>query len=529
MRLQVAQALVLDALYQVLDNKVFRVLTVVTGVLVLVPLLIAFREEEVVILFGFETYTYEGLFATLGQMLGYSQNEVSALSELELRELAIDGYQRILIDALVGTIGILLCLAATTFFVPRMIEKGTADTVFSKPVSRLSLLLARYFTGILFVGILSGFLVFGTHLTLLLASGYSDSAFLWTVPALIYKFGIVYAFTMLVAVVSRSTVTALILTIIFVPLNGCIHSGWSFEQMQQEVIAEQMGEGTDPVEASEERAEEMSESSLGRVFVLGLRTFRALHYMLPKTGDAMTIARKLRSSIAGESIVFRDAEVDFALLSLPDGFDVVPETARGPLEDFTPVVEGDRLFFAAGLGGTVDEAFLVIRKRAPLEIPVGKSGRTKTESSRLGIDLVEDWVEEDDAKTLVNEDTAVLADNTVWSRFARELTWIWDRNGEAWEVRTLVLKESDRILTFQLQAKSGYLEENEAVRRHFAGRDYKFEGQQVARVDADQWYAAKLDWTAPWRFNIFFSIGSSLGFAAIMILLAWARLARMDF
>ena len=51
--------------------------------------------------------------------------------------------QIVFIDYLAGTVGIFMCVAATVFFVPRMLEKGAADPLFSKPVSRWSLLFAR--------------------------------------------------------------------------------------------------------------------------------------------------------------------------------------------------------------------------------------------------------------------------------------------------------------------------------------------------------------------------------------------------
>src|SRR5258707_1022079 len=48
-------------------------------------------------------------------------------------------------------------------------------------------------------------------------------------------------------------------------------------------------------------------------------------------------------------------------------------------------------------------------------------------------------------------------------------------------------------------------------------------------IEAEVWYARRLDWTAPLRHNIFFSILSSLCFALLLFALAAWKLKRIDF
>ena len=67
MKVSAVSALFQDALYQVLDNWVFRILAVLTGCLVLVTFLIGFREDEVVLLFGLKTWSYADLTHNFGQ------------------------------------------------------------------------------------------------------------------------------------------------------------------------------------------------------------------------------------------------------------------------------------------------------------------------------------------------------------------------------------------------------------------------------------------------------------------------------
>lgn len=524
MRLGVAQALVLDALYQVLDNKVFRVLVVVSATLALFPLLVQFRADEVVILFGYERLGYDELFRTVGQFFGVPLQAVAALSELEMRDLAVETYQTLLVEGLMGTVGLFLCVAATTFFLPTMLEKGTADTVFSKPVSRFSLLLARYLTGILFVGLLGGGLVLGTYLTLFLTSGYSDPTFLWSIPALVYTFALIYAVAMLVAVLSRSAVTALVVTFVFIPLNGCSHIAWKAIRMQTEVRELQAAE-----DGKEKEVEQAASSDGGGPLETFFKAFSAMHYVLPKTGDAMPLARKVRSTLRGDDFVFRDEDLDFELLSLPEGFEPLDASHHEALEDWAPASDVDEILFAAGHQGVRDEAVLLVRAHETREFPIGNSGRTRRESSRSVASDLEDWVEDGESRQMKSEDMVGVAEGTPWQRAARELEWTRETDGASWEVRTLILSEPEHIVTFQLQVREGWLEEHDDARRHFGGREYRFAGQQMSRQDPGLWYEARLDWDAPWRFNAFFSIGSSLGFAAVMILLSWWRLSRIDF
>lgn len=535
MRPAVARALVRDALYQVLDDKVFRVLAVVTGVLVLVPLMIAFRREEVVVLFGFARYSYREVFSAFGQLLGVSAEEIGGLASLEVREVAVDGYLSLLSKGLLESLGVYLCLAATAFFVPRMIEKGTADTVFSKPVSRTALLLARFSTGVLFVGMLSGALVVGTHVTLLLSSGYSDPAFLLAWPALVYKFALVYSVTALAGVVTRSSVAALVVSLMFFPFNGCVHGLWNTVQMEAEARR-----GLDEPEPEEQAAE--PKSALDHFVTLLVRGFHGLHYALPKTGDAMTLAELVSDSLGAREAAFRDEGAGFSLLSLPAGFRALDGAGRADAARLLPPADREAVAFAAG---EEQGARVVVVARAPRETPVGSSGRVRQETELRAVKALEDWIEDEASGRLLTQKSAedpalaplveavrprddeVLANGTPWLRPVRRLDWTAEVDGTTWVVRTLVREEKSRMLYLQLQAPAARVLAQPDALAWFGGRDFRFD-EQLAR-DAGQWYAARLGWTAPWRFNAFFSLGSSLAFAALMLAVAAWRLSRIDF
>ena len=544
MNTTVLRALLLDALHQVLDNKVFRILVVVIGLLVLLPLLLGFKETGVEILFGAWSFPYATFIDGLGGMLGGSENALSSMTDSEVQEICVQLYQGFITDGLMGNLGIFICLAATAFFIPQMIEKGAADTIFSKPVSRLTLLLARYITGVLFVGLLSTLLVVGTHLSLLAGSGISDPAFLWNALTLTYQFSLLYALTVLVGVLTRSTVASILLSVLFLFFNGFIHLVWTGIQMGEEgemEIAEPLEGNESSISISvngEERTDEelileASEGDPGWFITLLWNSTQVLHYSLPKTGDAETIAAKLRGSFgdSGDS-PFKDEQMAFELKSLPPGFESFDPVGLGSKSELFPPADDGTIVFAAREANNPDGARLLIYRRAVTEAPSGLSGRMRRENSRAVEKLFEAWLAADESRQQVSLERLKIADGTTWSHSARDFRWTAFRSDKTWNVRTLIAKDGDWFGMLQLEVPEG-AEENEAVAEHFGGRDYMFGsgsliGMQAARSPS-AWYAEKLDWTAEWKYSIWFSIGSSLGFVLICLALAGFRLSRIDF
>lgn len=291
----IRRALIQDAIYQVLDNKVFRILMFVVLLMVGLTFAIGFREDEVVLLWGVKSYFYEDFLEYMGFMFG-------DLGSVASQRDVISFVQVLFIDYLAGTVGIFICVAATVFFVPRMLEKGAADPLFSKPVSRWSLLLARYVSGLVFIAFLSTALIGGMHLGLMLNSGYSDPTFLWSIPTMVYLFALVSAFSTLFGVLTRSTVATLLLTLMAWGFTSIVHLGWSgYEFAQERELLS--GESTAPDDVTEEL------DWLVDILVAGLQT---AHYVLPKTQDADRIAQLTRETVNSELFVRyeRTFEVD---------------------------------------------------------------------------------------------------------------------------------------------------------------------------------------------------------------------------
>ncbi|HEV8113460.1 MAG TPA: ABC transporter permease [Planctomycetota bacterium] len=514
MKRVVARALLQDAFSQVMDNKVFRLLVLASITLIAPAFLIGFREDGIHILFGWKLITYQELFATVGARVPHVK---------DLNVEVIQGLQTAIVQGLAGGLGIMFCIAATAFFVPRMLEKGAADTLFTKPLSRVVLLLSRYIAGLIFVGVLSFLLVLGIHLGLLLVSGYSDPAFLWCTLTLVYVYALVQTVSLAVGVFTRSSVAAILTTVIFFAFNGCVHSFW---------IGKEWNTERNSVERENDADEPPSPVETG-VPVLKLlgATLDALHYTLPKTSDADVLTKKLRTVLAGHSNVLTDEAGKLAIDRDPEGF--VLEGPGGnvdllqtPATWISRVPDGSesarmtlsrrsRLVERPGTAGSPPRISHQSTGQAAsecLKSLVGRpeivnAGKEHQQSMRVSHDVVR-WSETDSGGTLERERAFFAVDDWIYELDVRARAGA-DARPEPSSGSGMSDRRADRIDQFM--------------------RGVRVTKDEAAYSDPGAWYAARLGWTSPVKFNAFFSIGSSLAFAALMLGIATWRLSRIDF
>jgi ABC-type transport system involved in multi-copper enzyme maturation permease subunit len=480
----ILRALYLDAYYQVLDNKVFRLLAVLVCALVLPTFVFGAREQGLVILFGVKTISW----ASLSWLVGGTHNP----------DLIVQRFQDIVVSGLAGSIGILFSIAATAFFVPRMLEKGAADVVFSRPVGRTLLLFARYCAGVLFVAILAGSLVLGMHLGLLLVSGRSDPAFLWSILTIVYVFALVHAVSILVGVLTRNSVAALLATILFFTLNGCVHNVW--------ILSEYAREQTQ-VQPEDDPAAVPREDGVPKLLYQGLD---ALHFVLPKTTDADLIVRKLRSAIVDSAPIVRDSVTGTRLAESPQGLTLVGAPGDRDLER-------EAAHWKSAPGSEAESEVTFRREARVLE---GKPRSARTAARTLSTEL------EKSGKTLTpapgpEPDARLRPEIVCWKESSSE--------GE-WSRATAYLSLGDWLLV--VESRQRPVSESGAgagdLARSFFRR-IRLDENDPRGMDPVHWYERQLDWTAPLRHNIFLSIGSSILFALLVLALAAWKLRRIDF
>ncbi len=487
-------ALFEDAFRQVLDDKVFRLLVVLALILIVPTFLIGFRPDGISLLFGWKTWGYDELLRAFGGGAGLKVDDVHIA--------VISGIQELIVQGVAGTVGLLFCIAATAFFVPRMLEKGAADTLFSKPVGRFTLLLARYAAGVLFVAFLSFFLVLGMHVGFLVGSGHSDPAFLWSALTLTYVFALVHSMSVLVAVLTRSSIAAILTTLIFFVFNGCIHKGWIQVQHAQAVEAEARARGEEEAPA---------ESKFGFL----IDTLGVMHWVLPKTTDADYVVAGLRRSLTEAPAALRDANGYLSVVGVPEGFGregaTIVDIAESPASWISRDAEA--------------------KERARVTL----SRRTRRDPAAEGKLRSPSWYASEFSKATDKEPTTV--EKPVRAGRPRtdafDVAWVrWRVRGESADTHRArgFLAVDDALYEFDaaFQPHYGTNDERDEVLKDLL-TEVRIDKRSAETQTPEVWYSRQFGWTSHWRFNAFVSIATSVLLAVFLLLIARWRLRRIDF
>lgn len=166
-------------------------------------------------------------------------------------------------------VAVILGLISTAGMIPDLIQSGTIEAVLSRPIGRVRLLLTKFVGGLLFmtlqVGVFSAlaFLVIGVR-----GGSWAWEIFL-AVPIVVAMFSYLFAICVLLGLVTRSTIAALLLTmliwmIVFIVNMGdgiavSIHESIKAQQRVQEARVERMERNATQVLLDEHNAERADE------------------------------------------------------------------------------------------------------------------------------------------------------------------------------------------------------------------------------------------------------------------------------
>jgi ABC-type transport system involved in multi-copper enzyme maturation permease subunit len=519
-----ARALLEDAFQQVLDNKIFRLLLIVVFGIVAAFFLVGFREDGVHLLYGWRTIEYADIFGFFG---------ASARGVSDPQGQVIGFVESLVVESLAGDIAMVFCISATAFFVPRMLEKGAADTLFSKPVSRATLLLSRYASGLVFVTILATVLLSGIWLGLLVVSGWNDPGLLWGILTLVYLYGILHAFSTCIGVLTRSTVAAILLSLLFFMGTGCIHGGWKLleynretkllQRAHQEAARLESGdEDPAPQAAGRSGADEVVEAIAGVV--------DPLHYVLPKTSDADILTKRVRRAIAGGPVNLVDEEGKLTVVRALDGLELRSPTVAKTSENTIPA---DLDSEAAVWEDVADDGHVRARieiRRGPRVPDAAANGRETgaRKPRRLSSSAVADLVVEriEASGRAVGE--PVRRKGAVGDASAALVLW---KEADASPLpmhQSAVLTFGDWWYEIALEAEPEWAGTDFEGRRPTQFLQRIRIGGDMTAFDPSAWYEKQFGWTSRWRYNAFVSIGSSLLFVLVVLGIACWRLARID-
>ncbi|RMH29228.1 MAG: hypothetical protein D6693_02315, partial [Planctomycetota bacterium] len=109
----------------------------------------------------------------------------------------------------------ILALVTTAGMIPDFITSGSIDLALSKPIGRVRLFLTKYAAGLLFVGLQVSVFSVASFFVLGLRGGAWEPAIFLAVPIVLVFFSYLFSVCVLLGLLTRSTIAALLLTLLF--------------------------------------------------------------------------------------------------------------------------------------------------------------------------------------------------------------------------------------------------------------------------------------------------------------------------
>ena len=134
----------------------------------------------------------------------------------------------------------ILALISTAGIFPAFIASGSIDLVVSRPIGRTRLFLTQYAAGLLFVALQITIFCVASFLVIGLRGGAWEPGILLAIPLVLCFFSYLFSVCVLLGVLWRSTVAALLMTILFWAIVFGLHGAesgvltWQLHQQQEQ-------------------------------------------------------------------------------------------------------------------------------------------------------------------------------------------------------------------------------------------------------------------------------------------------------
>lgn len=114
-----------------------------------------------------------------------------------------------------GFVGVLMALVWTSGFVPESLQPSAASVLLAKPAPRWLFLAGKYLGVVCFVTLHVAIFFLGTWLAIGFKTNIWLPAYLLGIPLLAFHFAVVYSFSVMLAVMFRSTMACVVGTVLF--------------------------------------------------------------------------------------------------------------------------------------------------------------------------------------------------------------------------------------------------------------------------------------------------------------------------
>lgn len=167
----------------------------------------------VVVLFGSISFNDKGMSIFYG--LTQIDNDMFTSGSLWSRGLYIGIYSNFLVTIWLAWIATVLALISTCTIFPEFVKSGSIEMSLSKPISRVKLFYIKYFVSLLFVLLQVSVFCVGIFFCVGVRLGEWNWNLFAAVPIVLLFYSYLFAVNVFVGVLTRSSITALLLTVIF--------------------------------------------------------------------------------------------------------------------------------------------------------------------------------------------------------------------------------------------------------------------------------------------------------------------------
>lgn len=192
-------ALLHDSLRLLLARKLFWITLLISALLVVAFGSVGFDEKGVSILFG--VFHFEDPRLTAGSPWA--------------RALILGVFTTFIVPIWLSWGATILGLVSTANTFPDLMSDGAIDLVLSKPLTRVKLFLVKYAGALLFMTLQTLVFCFGVFLVIGLRLGEWNWRILAGAGVVVAFFSYLYAFMTLISILTRSTIAALLFTMLF--------------------------------------------------------------------------------------------------------------------------------------------------------------------------------------------------------------------------------------------------------------------------------------------------------------------------
>ena len=241
------------------------------------------------------------------------ENEVFRKGTPQAEKLYVTLFTKLIAEYWLSWIAVLLALISCSSIFTESLKEGAAGMELTKKLSRWQVFVAKFAGSLLFVLIQVGLFVLIVFLALRWRVGSWNFSIFWYVPLILLVFSYLYSFMVLVAVKTRSSMTALVLTLVLWGLSsfiGYIEGQFysvikiqkTLQGYEQEAAEMAQPEGSDDEAPDSAEEEETAESvtvvhgpdeavtaSMERWY----QGLVAVYGIFPKTGRTMEVADRL--------------------------------------------------------------------------------------------------------------------------------------------------------------------------------------------------------------------------------------------